>query len=129
MDSSRKIINSRQKGAAAERELANILKKHGYDARRGRQFNGMDGSPDVIGLPGIHIECKHVERLNIDKAMQQSIRDAKEGETPAVFHRKNRQPWKVTMLLDDWIELYKLAQLMKSFRQGHECSTEVNKSD
>lgn len=121
-------INSRAKGSDGERELANILKKHGYDARRGRQFNGMDGSPDVVGLPGIHIECKRVERLNLDKAMEQSIRDAKEGETPTVFHRKNRKDWKVTMLLDDWIELYKLAQLMKSFKMAHECSTEV-KSD
>ena len=48
-----------------------------------------------------------VERLNIDDAIEQSERDAKEGEIPAVFHRKNRKKWLVTMRLDDWMKLYK----------------------
>ena len=42
--------------------------------------------------------------------MEQAIRDTetkKEKRIPAVFHRKNRKPWKVTMLLSDWFELYK----------------------
>ena len=117
-----KRINSRAKGSAAERELANLLKEYGFsEARRGQQFSGANGDPDVVGLPGIHIESKRVERLNLDKAMDQAIRDAREGEKPAVFHRKNRQPWKVTMLLDDWMELYKLAMTMKSFAACHEC--------
>lgn len=125
-----RMINSRAKGKRAELEIAHFLQDHGYkDARRSQQYAGINNDADVVGLPGIHVEVKMVERLNIDKAMQQSIRDAKDGETPAVFHRKNRQPWKVTMLLDDWIELYKLAQLMKSFKRGHECSTEVSESD
>lgn len=99
-------MNSRNKGAAGERELANELKKYGYECRRGQQFSGANGDPDVVGLPGIHIECKRVEKLNIDNAMEQSIRDAREAETPAVFHRKNRKPWLVTLSLEDFIKLY-----------------------
>ena len=72
-------MNSRQKGASGERELAKKLRKYGYECRRGQQFNGADGSADVIGLPGIHIECKRVERLNLEDAMAQSRRDAREG--------------------------------------------------
>ena len=49
---------------------------------------------------------KRVETLNIDKAMEQAMRDCGRKK-PAVFHRRNGKPWKVTMLLDDWIELYK----------------------
>ena len=37
-----------------------------------------------------------------DEAME-----AKPGELPAVFHRKNDCPWLVTMKLEDWIEIYK----------------------
>ena len=100
------MTNSRAKGARGERELANVLKEYGYDTRRGVQYNGSDGSPDVVGLPHIHIECKRVEKLNIDKAMQQSMDDAREGEIPAVFHRKDRQRWLVTMCLDEWMQFY-----------------------
>ena len=100
-------INSRAKGASGERELAKALKEYGYDCRRGQQYCGANGDADVIGLPGIHIECKRVERLNIDDAMLQAIRDRREGEFPAVFHRKNNGKWMVTMLLDDWQEIYR----------------------
>jgi Holliday junction resolvase len=100
-------MNSRQKGARGERELANLLKTYGYDARRGQQFSGANGDADVVGLPDIHIEVKRVEKLNIDNAMAQSIRDARDGEKPAVFHRKDRKQWLVTMPFTEWIELYK----------------------
>lgn len=99
-------MNSRQKGAAGERELARILRDYGYNTRRGQQYSGANGDADVVGLPGVHIECKRVEKLNISEAMNQSIRDARPGEMPAVFHRKNCEPWKVTMLLGDWMKLY-----------------------
>lgn len=101
------MVNSRQKGARAERELAKILKSYGYDARRGQQYCGSNGDADVVGLPSIHIECKHVERLNLYDAMAQSIRDARESEMPTVMHRKNNSEWLVTMRLADWLELYK----------------------
>lgn len=100
-------MNSREKGAAAERELAKILREHGFAARRGQQFSGANGDPDVIGIPGIHIEAKRVERLNLSEAMKQSERDAREGEIPVVIHRKNREPWLVTLSLEDFIKLYK----------------------
>lgn len=99
-------MNSRQKGATGERELARILRDYGYNTRRGQQYSGANGDADVVGLPGIHIECKRVERLNISEAMNQSIRDAKPGEMPTVFHRKNCEPWKTTMLTSDWMKLY-----------------------
>lgn len=99
-------MNSRKKGKNGELELARILREHGYEARRGQQYSGANGDADVIGLPGIHIECKRVERLNISDAMTQSMADARQGEMPAVFHRKNCEPWKVTMLLEDWLRLY-----------------------
>lgn len=101
-----KAINSREKGKRSELELAKFLREHGYEARRGQQYSGATGEADVIGLPGVHIECKHVEKLNLDAALEQSVRDARAGETPVVIHRKNRQAWRITMYLEDFLNYY-----------------------
>lgn len=98
--------NSRRKGAEGERELAGKLREYGYDSRRGQQYCGANGDADVVGLPGVHIECKRVEKLNLYDAMAQSVHDAKEGEVPAVFHRKNRCEWLVTLRFDDFMRMY-----------------------
>lgn len=102
------MINSREKGAAGERELANKLKDCGFNSRRGQQYCGTSGDADVIGIPGIHIECKRVEKLNIDKALEQSYKDAKQNEIPVVIHRKNRKGWKVTLSLENFLYLFGL---------------------
>lgn len=108
------MTNSRRKGKEGELELARILRDYGYDARRGQQYSGATGDADVIGLPGIHIEVKRVEALNLSQAMEQSIRDARAGERPVVIHRKNGEKWKVTMSLMDFIELYEGAERSKT---------------
>lgn len=100
-------MNSKDKGKRGELEAAHLLQEYGYDARRGQQYAGANGDPDVVGLPGIHIEVKRVEKLNIDEALEQAIRDKREDEIPVVMHRKNRTKWKVTMLFDDWMMLYR----------------------
>lgn len=99
-------MNSKRKGAVGERELAGKLRDYGYDCRRGQQYCGANGDADVIGLPGIHIECKRVEKLNLYDAMAQAASDARPEEVPAVFHRKDRCDWLVTMRLDDFMRLY-----------------------
>ena len=98
-------MNSRRKGAAGEREIAKYLRDRGYDAHRGQQYKGGADSPDVTGIPGFHIEVKRVERLDLNAAMEQSIRDSAPDETPIVVHRRNNDYWKVTMRLDDFMEV------------------------
>ena len=99
-------MNSRQ----GELEAAHLLREYGFEARRGQQFSGANGDPDVVGLPGIHLEVKRVEKLNLEAAMQQSIRDARINEIPIVMHRKNRGQWLVTMTFEDWMKLYQGGQ-------------------
>ncbi len=98
---------SQRKGRAGETELTEILRARGYMVKRGgSQTYGT--VPDLIGLPGIHVECKRVEKLDLLAAIRQAERDAekfREG-LPAVFHRRNRSPWLVTMTLDNWMKLY-----------------------
>lgn len=97
---------SQRKGAEGERELAAILRERGYDIERGGALSYGE-APDLAGLPGVHIEVKRVERLNVPEAMEQAIRDAARfGGLPGLFHRRSRSPWLVTMRLSDWLELY-----------------------
>lgn len=96
---------SRRRGADGERELVKILQERGFEVKRGMVFYGQS---DVVGLKGVHIEVKRVEKLNVHKAMRQSIDEAeKKGDGfPVVMFRRNREPWMVLSLLDDWLPLY-----------------------
>lgn len=100
-------MNSRNKGKRGELEIVHILKEYGYNnARRGQQYSGANGDPDVVGLDDVHLEIKRVEHLNLYNAMEQSKNDCREKEIPTVFHRKNNKQWLVTMELADWMEFY-----------------------
>lgn len=103
----KKRINSRNKGASAERELANFLKDHGYEsAARGQQHKGGGDSPDVVGLPGIHIEAKRVEAGNLYVWLAQAVRDAAgSGNLPIVVHRRNKQRWVAILDLEAFLNL------------------------
>lgn len=112
-------INSKQKGARFERKLAAIFRDYGYeDSRRTAQYCGNTGdASDVVGLPGIHCEAKHQERMELYKWMEQAVRDSKgTGNIPAVFHKKNNADILVSMRLADFMEIYKewdAAQVLK----------------
>lgn len=104
------MVNSKQKGKRAELEVVNILKAHGYDARRSAQYCGNTGdAADVVGIPGIHAEVKHQERMQLYEWMAQAIRDASQDERkpkPTVIHRKNNAEWLITMRFEDFLEIY-----------------------
>lgn len=102
--------SQREKGARGERMFSALCQEHGYPTKRGGQLY-LKGSvvADVVGLRGIHIECKNVERLNYRAAMEQSAKDAAEsgrGEIPILAHKSNKKPWMISMLAEDWFKLY-----------------------
>ena len=98
---------SREKGKRGERELAKRLREYGYECRRGQQYSGAAGDADVTGLPGIHIEVKRTESLRLYDALSQAKADAREGELPAVMHRKNNCEWVAIMPLWAFMEIYR----------------------
>ena len=97
---------SREKGKSGEREVAKLFRDYGIEAKRGCQFHGGPDSPDVMGVPGLHVEVKRVERLNLYEAMEQCWHDASAEEVPVVIHRRNNKPWIVAMAFDDFMRLY-----------------------
>lgn len=99
---------ARTKGAQAEREVAELIQKHGFDAHRGKVFYH---EPDVIGLDGFHIEVKRRENYYIDDWLKQSEQDAekKQDGIPLVVFRKSRQPWRVILDFEEFLELVRKA--------------------
>ena len=100
-------LKSQRKGRAGELELTQTLRDYGFPVKPGiAQSYGV--TPDIVGLHGVHIEVKRRENLNMTAALKQAAADAAKfnGGLPAVFHRRNREEWRVTMRLDDWIKLY-----------------------
>lgn len=105
-------VNSKAKGARFERQLARIFRDYGYKySRRTAQYCGNTGdASDVVGLPGIHAEAKHQEKMYLYDWVEQAKRDAKAGsenKLPAVFHKKNHAEILVTMPLDAWFKIYR----------------------
>lgn len=98
-------MNSRDKDARGERELAHWLTEHGHPARRGCQYQGGQDSPDVVcdSLP-FHFEAKRTEKLRLYDAMQQAITDAGDN-VPVVAHRRSRGEWLAIMRLSDLVAL------------------------
>ena len=107
-----KKINSKQKGARFERQLASKFREYGYsESRRTAQYCGNTGdASDVVGLPGLHIEAKHQETMRLYDWIEQAKRDAAANgamNIPAVFHKKNNAEILVTLTLDGFMMIYK----------------------
>lgn len=98
---------SQRKGADGERELAAILREYGYIVERGGSMS-FGEVPDLVGLPGVHVEVKRCEQVRLSEWMQQAEKDSKRFRDgmPVVFHRRSREGWRVTMNLADFMRLY-----------------------
>lgn len=108
---------SKARGKRAELVLAHKLQEAGFpEARRTAQYCGKAGTSDVVGLPGVHVEVKNVERLNIWSALDQAKRDSLadgNGDIPALFFKKNRTGWFVALSLDDFLSFMKKGDVNK----------------
>jgi Holliday junction resolvase len=94
----------RNKGAAGERELAGILKDHlGFEVKR-NLGQARDGADDIT-IQKFRIEVKRQERLQVDKWSEQVESCSKSGEIPILAYRRNGQPWRVCLRLDDFIPM------------------------
>lgn len=99
--------SQQRKGRDAELELCRILNAAGIPAAPGAALS-YGTQADVVNVAGVHVEVKRHERIEIGAWMEQAERDAKRfGGWPCVFFRRSREPWRVTMPLEGWIQLYK----------------------
>ena len=89
---------SRQKGARGEREVRDVLRAHGFEARRdGRLDDDLDHN-----LDGWHLEVKRREQYQLDSWWKQAVDDAGDRR-PVVVFRKSNDEWKVVLRLTDFL--------------------------
>lgn len=103
------MINSRDKGARGERLASEFLRKFNFQARRGQQYRGSPDSEDIIhDVPGVFIEVKFRERLNLEEAYAQALRDSPSEKVPLVMHKKKNKQWMITLTAEDFFSRFRL---------------------
>jgi hypothetical protein len=103
--------SQRAKGARFELEVVQVLRDHWPKARRTSDGREQAARGDIAnGPPGVHIECKRQERLNVPAALRQAIADAHEHDIPVVVHRPSRCATMATLPLCDLLELLALRE-------------------
>lgn len=101
-------MNVKRKGNTGERELRQILDRYGEAIRNDQRYIGGLLNPDIaFSFKGkaYHVECKRTERLDLHGAIRQAEHDAAGQSIPCVIHRRNREPWYITLRLSDFLEV------------------------
>ena len=98
-------LNSRAKGAAGERELADEFCRLGLLARRTVQYSGKGGDDADLRVEGLtaHVECKRTEVIRLDRWLEQVTLDCR-GKPWIICTRQSRRPWLVIQTLEHWVQ-------------------------
>ena len=94
--------SSRDKGARAEREFANIMRDElGDDVVIERRLEQTrDAGHDLSGLDPFAVEVKRCETLAIPKWWRQTTKQAEAAsQRPALAYRQNGKPWRIMVEL------------------------------
>ena len=101
---------SRNKGARFEREVAQVFKDAGYDAKRCFQTRGGAAEvPDVEVLDTsfpLDIECKHGKKPPVRRALDSIVEHCREGRLPVAIIREDRRDAYCVLPLTVFIKLY-----------------------
>lgn len=116
-------MNSKQKGKAGELALASYLREHGFaSAARGVQYKGGPESQDVVGIPGLHVECKYMASLQLHPSLEQATKDAGAGDVPVVFYKqvslvnsaaRTAKPWVAILSAEDFLLMWRELQAFR----------------
>jgi hypothetical protein len=99
-------MKAERKGDNFERHVAGLLSESlGLDAQR-VLLSGQRGEGDIRGVPAVHIECKRQEQTRLSQWFEHERHKAN-GKPLVIIHKKSREPIMVTMLIEDWIELFR----------------------
>ena len=100
-------VNSRNKGKRGELEVVRMLATAGWpQARRSSDGRSQVERGDIVrGPAGCHLEVRYREQIRIVEWCHQAESEAHPTDRPVVIWRRSREPWRVSMLLDDWMPL------------------------
>lgn len=101
---------SRDKGAQFERDVQDLARAHGFTTARRAFASGAQGGADLTGIPGVALECKRQERVNLPAWWRQAVAAA-DGDMPVVALRWSRGPALAVLELDELLALLALREL------------------
>jgi len=97
--------SEREKGARGEREVAAILRAHGFECERTPNSGGLQVKGDLAGSFPAHVEVKFQETARPWAYWEQASNEAPIGLMPVVAFRRKRSPWLAIVKLEDLAEL------------------------
>jgi hypothetical protein len=104
-------INSRNKGAAGEREWCKFLRDHGW-AKAERDIEQSRSGGGDVPVPPVLYEVKRYNQIAVRKWLDQSTKsvvDYKECSIPVVAMREDgRTDWMILLSAEDFVKLLKL---------------------
>lgn len=102
----------RSKGGRGEREIVQLLRDIGFDARRNFQSGGAGGG-DIIGVPDHCLEVKRQERVCVWEWISQCGAAARPTETAVVAFRRSSSPWYAVLDAGDYFAMVKELQELR----------------
>ncbi len=115
-------MSSRRKGKRGEYLVRDLLRRWGFEARRGV---ASAGEPDQVhSIPGYHLEVKNVEALNIWAALAQAERDARAGENAIVFFKRNGSRIYAALDAEILLPLLRLESTYAEFKEINDAKPE-----
>lgn len=100
---------SRRKGQAGERSVELIFQEAGFTTDR--NIGGRKQIAGDIAAAGLAVEVRRREKLSIERWCREHEAETPEHLTPVVVWRRSGEPWRVSLTLDDLIDLLREARL------------------
>lgn len=104
-------LASKRKGERGEREVVELAKAHGFTHARRNFGSGSQGGGDLTGIPGLCLEVKRQERIQLQAWWRQAMDAAAPGEAPALAIRWSGGPALGVIELDELFALWSLKVL------------------
>lgn len=95
------MIKTLEKHTRGNREFAALCRQAGFSEARCSL-----GLLKNDGLPGLSVEVRRTQRLRLEQAMSAAAGKGA-GAIPVVAHRSDGQPWRITLGLDGFLQLYR----------------------
>lgn len=102
---------SKQKGTAGETAIVAYLNAHGYPGAERRTLQGAFDKGDIAGIPGVVVEAKKCNRMELGQWVDEAEVEAANAGVPVgvVWHwrrgKSSAGEWYVTMSGHTFLEL------------------------
>ncbi len=83
---------SRTKGKVAERAVAELARANGFPNAK-RTGDAQQVAGDIAGMPGLYVEVRRRETLNLPAWIREVEAEHPRGTLPLIAFRRSAEPW------------------------------------